>query len=372
MKFTRRFLRKVILEAVRQDILDSISGKREKRITLINRKLDPELLQNIRQPRMGESQKPRGLWYGFGTDWIEFTREPHNAGLLDYYVKPEYLYELEIDTTTIDNPNPNKVLSLQTNEDFNKLSEKYEVASMMRITIADWYSISKDFGGIEVSDSVVHSFGTWDISSGCIWNKNVIKKVTTLQDPNTTENIPRGSAALGINLGYNPKAQTINEINSEPLKDLIKNAEEELDGTWGIFPGISEYLIDEYQGKDFWHKLVNIFKFDMSQENRGENWIYHALKKKRFHKSDNYVFDLKAVLWIILHYNENKDALEDFTRSLHYTGDLPIDKIDMMWDMLKDFNLYLQDISDEYELGIKNIDLEKLGEWDKLFGTFDS
>jgi hypothetical protein len=117
--------------------------------------------------------KPKGLWYGIGTSWIDWVRNE----------MPEWekdnLFKLDIDES--------KIIKI-TNEDellnfSNKFSKKHLNSSY--ITSIKWNEVSKEYGGIEITpylhsmrrDNRVFWYYGWDVASGCIWRKDVIKGI---------------------------------------------------------------------------------------------------------------------------------------------------------------------------------------------------
>jgi len=122
--------------------------------------------------------KPKGLWMGKGTSWLDYLQR------IDWYDKiTEYtsVFRVEVDES--------KVITLRTKEeylDFTKLygekktknwEGKYSVISNI-----DWFRVAKDYDGIRVVNPNHHKFDDniswvygWDISSVCIWNDDAIK-----------------------------------------------------------------------------------------------------------------------------------------------------------------------------------------------------
>ena len=232
--------------------------------------------------------------------------------------------------------------------------------------LANWFGISLKFGGLEISDDLATYFG-WDVASGCIWDKNAITNVTTLQSPETTENIPRGAAALGINLSFNPNAQTIDEIGNQKLIEQLKEYEEDFQ-----YPGFFDYEIDQgdYSDqefyKDIYAKLFYILDNVTDPQTRDYgNWYYDALNKR--YPQEGNMSALGAAMWLIHHYDQNTNTVGG--SSIIYNIDP--DEYDL-GDALDDTNEYLQKISDLYALGIKGIDLDHDNAWDYARMDIDS
>ena len=88
------------------------------------------------------------------------------------------------------------------------------------------------------------------------------------------------------------------------------------------------------------------------------SWYYDALNKNRPHEG-NYSA-LGCAIWLLHHYNHNTNTVGGATSIIY---DIVPDEYDL-GDALDDTNEYLQKISDLYELGIKNIDLDHDSSWD--------
>ena len=363
MKISRRKLRKLIEMAVRQDILDAAAAQPGKRTVLMGAALDVSKLKNIIQPHFGQGIKPIGLWYGFGTNWIDFVRNPDNKGLISKYTNPEYFYNIDVKTVTVDqDPDENSVLVLRNHDDLKKLLKAYPGFELKRIGgmfLANWNGVAVTYAGLEVSDRLA-SYCGWDVASGCVWNKNAITNVELLQSPETTENIPRGAAALGVNLSFNPDAQTIDEIGNQKLIEQLKEYEEDFE-----YPGAFEYELtqDRYADQSFYDNIYKKLFYMMSnvtdaQSRNYGSWYYDALNKNR--PDEGNYSALGCAIWLLHHYNQNTNTVGGATSIIY---DIVPDEYDL-GDALDNTNEYLQNISDLYELGIKGIDLDHDNSWD--------
>lgn len=361
MKITKRKLKHLIEMAVRQDILDSAAQSPEKRTVLMKAALDVNKLDNIFQPTFGTAVKPVGLWYGFGTNWIDFVRNPDNKGLVDKYTTPEYFYNIDVktvsisDSLTIGKTFPDAVLVLNDYDDLNVFQESFEVVRAGGMFLAEWLIISRKFGGLEVSDELAVYFG-WDVASGCVWNKNAITKIQTLQTQETTENIPRGAAALGVTLDFNPSAQTIEDIGNQKLVDHLKEYEEDFEWKGYFDYEASEGEYSDY-GENIYEKLANMVSAAEAGNDYG-SWFSEALNKRR-PRSDSYS-SLGGAVWLLSHYNQNTNTVDGAVSVIYHIN---TDNNDL-GDALDDTNSYLQKISELYGLGIKDIDLDYNDSWE--------
>ena len=380
MKISRNKLRRLIEMAVRQDILDAAAKQPDKRTILMNTKLDINKLDQVYQSGYGQTLKPDGLWYGFGTNWIDFVRNPANKGLIDRYTKPEYFYNIDVKTITVDDL-PVKsnhqgeeyaaaVLVLRSHNDIQKLMSIYPNFRIVRaggMFLANWMAISFHFGGLEISDAIATYFG-WDVASGCVWDKNAITSIQTLQSPETTQNIPRGAAALGVSLGFNPDAQTINGIGNQEIIEHLEEYEEdyEYEGYFESQLASSEYADDDYY-KDIYHKLYSILD-SITGENPRDNpsWVSEAIDGGNPYRSNFSV--LGAAICLLHYYDQNTNGVGG-ANSIIYNIDRS--KYDL-GDALENINQYLQDVSDLYGLGIKNIDLDHDDAWDNARSSIEA
>ena len=150
--------------------------------------------------RYNPFQKPRGLWYGIGTSWIDWVESemPEWEG--------KFIYKLEI--------NEPFILMLKNEEELNNFTVRFgrypekdeayhqyvkrayasEQLSIEQIGPAisiDWLEVSLLYAGIEISPyqwdsrSNLHWYYPWDVASGCLWNKKAIKQIKRCGDVNS-------------------------------------------------------------------------------------------------------------------------------------------------------------------------------------------
>jgi len=121
------------------------------------------------------NDKPRGLWYGLGTQWIDWVKREMPEW------ENDHLYKIEISQNVLVLDSKDKILA------FNK---QYGFASKMSFDglpdSIDWVKVAKDYDGIEIitprrySDSVEWLY-SWDIDSGCLWNKNGLTNISIIK-----------------------------------------------------------------------------------------------------------------------------------------------------------------------------------------------
>ncbi|VVU95389.1 hypothetical protein CPAV1605_1140 [seawater metagenome] len=141
-------------------------------------------LKNTQQANM-YTFKPKGIWYGFGTSWIDWatTIFPDDIG--------KYYFKLEVDTS--------KILKISNIEEAVTFNKKYGISSDIKMETGDlellqdlsnkgkinWGEVSKDYAGFELNpylyDLRADSNFTWlyvlDVASGVIWDSSAIISV---------------------------------------------------------------------------------------------------------------------------------------------------------------------------------------------------
>lgn len=129
-------------------------------------------------PPSSIGRKPIGLWYGFGTSWIDFIR----AEMPDR--ETQHVFKIEVDDMDIYNINQEKMF-LWFSQRFKDPKKEGKYGNYK----IDWPEVSKKTKGIEIpiyfrkySRDPEHDwYSTWDVESGCIWDLSAIKKVEKLQ-----------------------------------------------------------------------------------------------------------------------------------------------------------------------------------------------
>lgn len=136
-------------------------------------RLDPRKLYSVqlsgsldleRQYRQGAGAKPNGLWYAFGSEWIDFHPQALKSEKLS-------IFELEIDRTRFLHLVDKKIIKL--------IDSTYRTSNNSDL---DWRRIAQIYDGIEVSpfindDDMPSWYKTFDIRSGCVWNSKTLKRM---------------------------------------------------------------------------------------------------------------------------------------------------------------------------------------------------
>ena len=122
------------------------------------------------------SLKPRGLWYGFGDEWIGWLK----SEMPEWWDEAQYAYKIF--------PDMSNILVINTREELDEFIDRYNVGRNI-----DWVKVAEEYGGIEFPTYSKNRFRNlafsgpdhmkymWvysmDISSGCIWNPKAIKTI---------------------------------------------------------------------------------------------------------------------------------------------------------------------------------------------------
>ena len=148
------------------------------RIVLSNKKIEELYPQSQVPPTEYNSyQKPSGLWYGCGTEWLNFA----DTGLPGYLNNVNYIYEIEISDS---------VLKIDSNEDFDTFywhfHQPYSRGSISNPI--NWPEVKGEYDGIEICPYLYKKrmdfdwYYPWDVASGCIWNPKGIKKISPIAE----------------------------------------------------------------------------------------------------------------------------------------------------------------------------------------------
>lgn len=114
--------------------------------------------------------KPNGLWYAIGTEWIDWVKTEMPSWEYDH------LFKIDI--------NPSKMLMITTENELNNFAKQY-AGDEYGIS---WKDVSQHYSGIEISPYqwkcrlTIDWYYTWDIASGCIWNRDAIASITKIDE----------------------------------------------------------------------------------------------------------------------------------------------------------------------------------------------
>jgi hypothetical protein len=256
MKLTISNLRRLIREAVSDVVVTP-----EQKVALVNEPYDASKLAGVQQSSGQMAFKPRGYWYACGPDWIEFTRRE----MKEKYYENGYLYQFGFHYTDVNTPDPDKVLAIRNDADYQTFKENY----LRTDTFPNWPKIAQDFGGIELcplpSD---YNFWlrTWDVDSGCFWNPAVMESMRVLHEPE--------SASDAMTSIVNSKNSKTYAALPEVLKEIFRAiADDYLDDDPFEIPDDTDQDTVEGEEVDF------IFNKNHDPENPDDYTIFDAIEE---------------------------------------------------------------------------------------------
>ena len=139
-------------------------------VTILESELDISKLDNIQQD-LEPNIKPKGLFYGCGSEWADFVNNPSNE-MSSWHKKGKFMYSLKIKYTSLDKPDRGAVLKIDSDEKFEEFLKSFDTG----YDLIEWNFVASNFGGIELCplpDGPMW-LRTWDVSQGCVWNKKAI------------------------------------------------------------------------------------------------------------------------------------------------------------------------------------------------------
>ena len=181
-KRIRKILNEYSLDEVSKDIYDYIQNHPDNRFIL-----SPEQLINFKdKPDQRTTYKPKGLWYGFGTSWLDWVRSQMPDWEKDY----KSIFLLEI--------NESSVLRLSSKEELVEFTKKYSPShnsidpssiSYFERNLIDWSMVANNYAGIEINpyiysarmDRFTNWYYPWDVASGCVWNRDGILSIKKIE-----------------------------------------------------------------------------------------------------------------------------------------------------------------------------------------------
>jgi len=163
----KSIIRRILKEEIDKSVLKQI-GDNDK----IHMSDDGNLkFKNVSPNEQSIDFKPKGLWFSFGTQWIDFIS---TEGMTDRI--EDYLYIIKT--------NDSKILTIGM-ENEPLFLETYGVENDYGKIDVDWKKVASDWSGVEILINPRELnerwlWSTWDIASGCIWNIDGIESVRKL------------------------------------------------------------------------------------------------------------------------------------------------------------------------------------------------
>jgi len=159
------------------NVKEIIKGDNDMLKRIHNRNSPSLIFKGVKQLNSMYDTKPQGLWYGINKAWIKWCK-----GEMPHWIY-KYNYELKLDLS--------KMLIITNKEQLINFNNKYR-NNLNILTYIDWWEVAKEYSGIEINP-FLHSmrfdirtnglwYSLWDCSSGCIWNKDVIKNIIRMKE----------------------------------------------------------------------------------------------------------------------------------------------------------------------------------------------
>lgn len=131
--------------------------------------MSPREIRNITSVSAQEiAWKPKGLWYGIGTSWIDWV-EREEPGW-----KGEYIYKIKL---------AGGVLQITNRQQLQKFHDDYQAEQVYGGgQFINWKPVAYKWKGIEIAPyqgwarMKLTWYYPWDVASGCIWNAAAISK----------------------------------------------------------------------------------------------------------------------------------------------------------------------------------------------------
>jgi len=148
------------------EVYDFISNNysNSKIIMTKNNKIEFTNIDKSKQTECGI--KPKGLWYGIGTSWIDWVKSE----------MPEWEYD-NIFEIIIDE---SKIFKIKNQLDLYIFNLQFFSTLDKNFKLINWKNVSLVKHGIEIYpysdifDIDLLWYRTWDVSSGCIWSEDII------------------------------------------------------------------------------------------------------------------------------------------------------------------------------------------------------
>ena len=169
-----------------KDLPDKVKKESIKFMDLLTEKVPDNIYQKIKdtdrivntketkieffnKEQISKSNKPRGLWYGIGKEWIKWVREEMPNW------EENKIFKIEI---------TDSVLILDDLKKIREFEKEYGVKESHLgddvVNRIKWSEVAKKWSGVEL----LYPHGIlgewrhdWDVRSGCIWNKSGLKSI---------------------------------------------------------------------------------------------------------------------------------------------------------------------------------------------------
>jgi len=167
----KKLLREALVNEITDEAYDSLKTKHNNSRVIMNSEKEISFKD---QPNQSIGQKPKGLWYGIGTSWVDWVRSeyPSHEG--------DYIHLIDVDL--------NKIKVIKTYKELVEFNKQYSEGRDFLGEAINWVKVAKTYDGIEIAPYIYEGrmeidwYYNWDVASGCIWRENAIKSIKNLND----------------------------------------------------------------------------------------------------------------------------------------------------------------------------------------------
>ena len=164
----KSIIRRILREEIDKSVFKRIGGNDKTHIS----KDDNLKFKNVPINEQPISYKPKGLWFSFGTEWIDFVEREYTRNNDSL----QNVYDIKTNDSTI------LTLGKENEEQF---LNKYGIRNKYDNMDVDWSKVATDWDGVEIIINPRELnerwlWSTWDVASGCIWNIDGVKSVRKL------------------------------------------------------------------------------------------------------------------------------------------------------------------------------------------------
>jgi len=167
----KKLLREGLLSEISEEAYELLKTKYKDSRVIMSKE---EKITFRNNPKQTPHHKPKGLWYGIGTSWVDWIRSE----------QPDW----EEDYTHIVDVDLSKIKVIRSYDELLKFSDEYSIGDKPTGGLIDWAKVASKYSGIEIVPYIFKArfdllwYYSWDVASGCIWDSNAIKSIKNLGD----------------------------------------------------------------------------------------------------------------------------------------------------------------------------------------------
>ncbi len=172
MRYLRQYIKQIIAEGAYDDW--AVESNKSEIQRIFQSKKPFGTFRNVQQETSQYPKKPLGLWYSCGNAWDEWLEGEGTKKMMG----GQYRYEIQI--------NPSTMYMISTLKELDTFHKRYKTQGRME-TVIDWKAVQDDgYAGIEICPyhyarrMIYFWYYSWDVASGCIWDKSAIKGIARI------------------------------------------------------------------------------------------------------------------------------------------------------------------------------------------------